>query len=289
MSAPYTVAIAGATGNLGSDVTKIFLHSYRASFSHVIALVRNPSSESARALASAGAELYTIDGANPGPSYEKALNRVDVVVNTLGAKPSETKDALFDAALKSGVRVYFPAEFGLDHRLNEFEDWDSPEWPRKRAHLDRALELGQERIKTIAVFTGLFLERAFGPWFAFDTANHVYTSVGAPTARFSLTSKADIGRALASLSLVALADPSEVPGILRISGTTVSYAEAAEIVQRVCKEVGDEDQAKIVVKSEDAAAFRAATRSAQLSDPEGTGPLGHIRYVLPGILHVWIV
>ncbi|KAH9948291.1 hypothetical protein B0H21DRAFT_788404 [Amylocystis lapponica] len=278
--ASYTVAIAGASGNIGSEITKAFLAEYRSSFPRVIALVRNPSSDGAKALAEAGAELYKVDDANPGPSYEKALKGVDVFVNAFGSVPVALKDTVFDAALKSGVKVYFPSEFGLDHRRNNFEEWDHPEWIGKRAHLNKALELGKEKIKTIAVFTGIFLEGTFGPWFSFDTANHVYTSVGPPTSRFSLTSKRDVGRALAAFSLVALVDPSKVPDILSISGTSVSYAEAAAIVQSVRKAVGDADNQEIVVKSEDLAAFREATRKALQSDPEGTSLLPQLRIVI---------
>ncbi|KAH9911849.1 hypothetical protein B0H21DRAFT_759098 [Amylocystis lapponica] len=280
MPAPYVVAIAGASGNLGSEIIKVFLASYRSSFSRIIALVRNPSSDGAKALAEAGAELYKIDDANLGTSYEKALSGVDALVNVLGKVPTNVKDTIFDAAVKAGVKVYFPSEFGINHLISDFPGWDNKEWTRKRAHLHGSLEAGKGRIKTVAVFNGLFIEDTFGPWFGFDTANHVYTSVGAPTTRFSLTSKTDVGRALGALSLVALADPSKVPDTVSICSATVSHAEVAEIVQRVRKELGDADQEEIVVKSVDLAAFREATRGAQLSNPDGTDPAGHIRIVM---------
>ena len=129
--ARYVVAIAGATGRLGEhtvhyllrdyllivitgkEVSEVFLTTYRPFFSRVLALVRDPSSEGAKALAAQGAELHQVSDANPGPSLAQALRGVDVVVNVLGAASAEFKDALFDAALGADVKVYFPSEFGM--------------------------------------------------------------------------------------------------------------------------------------------------------------------------------
>ena len=94
-------------------MTKIFLTEYRASFPRVLALVRNPSADAAKALAAAGAELYQVDEANAGAAYEKALQGVDVLVNVQSGVPVAGRNVLFDAAVKSGVKVYFPSEFGL--------------------------------------------------------------------------------------------------------------------------------------------------------------------------------
>lgn len=276
----YTVAITGASGNLGSEVTKVFLAEYGSSFSRILALVRNPSSDAAKALAAAGAELVQIDDSNAGPSYEKALQGVDVLVNVQSGVSVASRNTLFDAALKAGVKVYFPTEYGLDHRINDFPGWEHREWVWKREHLERTLEVGKGKIKTIAVFTGLFLEGAFGPWFGFDHANHVYTSVGPANTLFALTAKPDIGRAIASFALVALADPARVPDIVRINGTKTSYQGFAEIVQRVRKELGSPDQETIVVKSEDPDTFREGARKAYLSDAGAASMLPHLRIAL---------
>ncbi|EED77737.1 predicted protein [Postia placenta Mad-698-R] len=112
--AQYTVAIVGATGDLGKYVTAVYLSDqYRTHFSKVIVVVRDPESPGARKLAEAGAELRRVDAANALSSFTRAFSGVDVVVNTVSNAPVRYHDALFDGALQSGVKVYFPSEFGL--------------------------------------------------------------------------------------------------------------------------------------------------------------------------------
>lgn len=129
--AQYVVAIVGATGSLGKahfeshvsasmlfrrhpgkEVVNVFLTAYRPFFPRVLALLRETSSPAAQALAAQGAELHKIDASNPGPSLVKALEGVDVLVSLVGRAPLEYKNAVFEAALKNGVKVYFPSEFG---------------------------------------------------------------------------------------------------------------------------------------------------------------------------------
>jgi len=258
--AKYVVAIAGATGRLGKEVSQVFLTTYRPFFSRVLALVRDPASDAAQALAAQGAELHQVSESAPGPSLEKALQGVDVVVNVLGAASAEFKDALFDAALKEGAKVYFPSEFGVDHRANDFPGYDHPDWIHKAEHARSARERGKGAIKVVAVYTGLFLETAIGPWFGFDTESDTYTCVGSPTQPFTVTSKADIGRALAELALVALSPVSSerVPDDVRIAGATVSFADVRDTVQRVRTDLGV--QSAVVVQSEDIEGARARLR-----------------------------
>lgn len=49
---------------------------------------------------------------DPVASFTKAFQGVDAVVNLLGATSHEFRDAVGEAAIKSGVPVYFPPEFG---------------------------------------------------------------------------------------------------------------------------------------------------------------------------------
>ncbi len=110
----------------------------------------------------------------------------------------------------------------------------------------------------------------------FDTANKTYTSIGDPSQRFSGTSKADIGRAVAELSLLSLGrGAATVPDHVRIGGDTVSFEEIPSIIQKVRKELGKDD-IEITVKSEDLAAFREKTKARQLAEPK-SDPLGHLR------------
>lgn len=66
----------------------------------------------------------------------------------------------------------------------------------------------------------------------FDIDNNVLTCFGPPTQIISFTSTADVGRALARLSTLAL-EPltaTQVPDELRISGSAVSYEEVRDLI-----------------------------------------------------------
>ncbi|GBE78915.1 putative pinoresinol-lariciresinol reductase 3 [Sparassis crispa] len=268
--AQYVVAIAGATGTLGREVTAVFLGSYRPFFSRVIALVRDPSSSGAQALAAKGAELHQLSESDPLPSLVKALEGVDVVVNALPPGPENVQDALVKASVERGVKVYFPSEYGVDHR-KDYWGYKHPAWLGKREHDRRARARGQGKLKVIEVYIGLFLELCLTPFLGFDHANNLYTFYGSPNQRVSWTSKGDIGRALAELSLVALSPElsTRVPDYVRLSGETINITDIRESVQRVRKELGH-DRGEIVLKSEDLENFKKSTQEAFPHDPKAS-------------------
>ncbi|OBZ65444.1 putative pinoresinol-lariciresinol reductase 3 [Grifola frondosa] len=277
----YTVAIAGATGNLGSEICRIFLTEYRPFFSRVLGLVRNTSSPTALSLAAEGAELHQFGTSNDNAPLVKLLEGVDVVVNILPTTvTTELKNALFDAALKGGAKVYFPSEFGVDHRLNDFPGFDHSDWTHKRTHVAEIRQAAEDKLKVVAVYVGLFLEDSIGPWFGFDTASNSYTCVGEPTQRITFTAKSDIGRSLAELALIALSPVSSarVRDDLRIAGSVASFADVRDIAERVRAEL-DVGAKGIELKTEDLASFRERTRGHYLADPT-ISPADHLRILM---------
>lgn len=96
-----------------------------------------------------------------------------------------------------------------------------------------------------------------------------------------MTSKADIGRALAELSLLALSPEtaSRVPDDVHIAGTHASVEDVRDIVQRVRDELGVEPRSKIVLKTEDLETVRAQVRELVLKDPT-VPPMGHLKCVV---------
>ncbi|KZT00209.1 NAD(P)-binding protein [Laetiporus sulphureus 93-53] len=278
--AQYTVAIVGATGNLGKEISNIFLSSYKPFFPRVIAVLRDTTKPEAKALTERGAELRQVDSANAVASFTRAFEGVDIVINAVGASPLEYNNALFEGALKSGVRVYFPSEYGSDYRINDFPGWDFTLWLAKAEHVRKARQLAQGKVKIIAVYPGLFLEGALGV-FGFDTANLTYTCVGSPDKKTALTSKADVGRALAEFSLLALSPDysARVPDDAHIAGGNASYREIRDIVQRVREELGVQPKGEIVIKSQDYETFRAKVREEEIKSP-APGPLRHIMLLI---------
>lgn len=281
--ASYVVALVGATGDLGNHVANVFLTSYRPFFSKIVVIARDTTTASAKQLAAQGAELRQVNSADPVQSFAQAFAGVDVVVSLVGNAPLECKDALFDGALKAGVKAYLPSEYGSDYRVNDFPGWDDVAWIAKAKHVRRARELAQGKVKIVAVYTGLFLEGALGPYssyFGFDTKNLTYTAVGSLDAKTATTTKADIGRSLAELSLLALSPElaSQVPDDVHIAGDNVSYRDVQGIAHRVRDELGL-NKGDIVLKSEDLEAYRATVREDQLKKP-APGPLRHIRILI---------
>lgn len=126
------------------------------------------------------------------------------------------------------------------------------------------------------------------PTVGFDFANNVFTSVGSPDARFSVTSLPDIGRAVSALALVALENPAKVPNYVRISGSSISHSEAREITQRIRKEAGAPNQPEIVLKSEDLQEFRAKLQKERQANPDGpmlAYMLSYIKWVQKPLFH----
>ncbi|KAG8983576.1 hypothetical protein FRB94_007507 [Tulasnella sp. JGI-2019a] len=230
MSAPtsqITIAIAGATGNLGALITKAFLNLHPESVGRVLILTRNLDGEKAKVLEGLGARLVKLDG----PIQAGALKGVDVLVNSLsgGNVPAETSDSLVKEAVASGVKVYFPSEFGMDHRNGP----QNHVWFHEKArHVAAARNIAQGHLQVIQLYIGMFTEVIFGPFFGLDTKSGVYTSLGSGTAdkEVSITSTADIAAAVARLAIIAVADPTSVPDQVRITGDNRSFNELADIV-----------------------------------------------------------
>ena len=103
----------------GREISTVLLTApYRVFFSQVIVFTRDINSASARALAGLGAVLNQLvaqpeSGSEDKDVLQDALRGVDVFINDLGGDANKgLMDRLFDAALASGVAVYFPSEFG---------------------------------------------------------------------------------------------------------------------------------------------------------------------------------
>ncbi|EPT02603.1 NAD-binding protein [Fomitopsis schrenkii] len=279
--ASYTVVLVGATGGLGRDVANVFLTSYKPFFSRIIITARDTTTPEANSLAEKGAELVLVSPLDPATSFTKAFQGVDAVVNLLGATSHEFKDAVGEAAIKSGVAVYFPPEFGTDHRINDFPGYDAADWMFKGQHTRKYRQLGAGKTRVVSVYTGLFLENLIGAHFGFDTANLTYTSVGSSDAKIATTAKADIGRALAEFTLLTVnpETAASVPDDVHVAGNNVSYHEVRDIVQRVRAELGVQPAGEIKLQSVDLPAFKENLRKEHLEKPK-PGLRDHLKVLI---------
>ncbi|KAH7369170.1 isoflavone reductase family protein [Plectosphaerella cucumerina] len=237
-----SVAVAGGTGNLGSKiVTQLLASSSLPRFRDLIVLAR-AESDKTRGFQSQGATVRVYSEDN----LTKALDGVDVLINTVGPSGHHFKEKLLRALPQTSVKLYFPSEFGVDHYVHDFphEEWDA-----KKKHYRLAQEV-ISNIRICRVYAGLFLEDSIGPWFGFDTKHGRYEAVGSPDQITSYTSMRDVGRALGVLSTL---DPGKVPEQVHLSGDSKSMAQVA----RIMEEASGEKEGGIEVTSVPLAEYKA--------------------------------
>lgn len=101
----------------GQVLVKTLLTTFKPFFSRIVALTRDATSSRARELAALGAEVVEIRLEDIKPSDEEhirsAMRELDIMVNVLGPASAQAKDLIAAAAIESGVKVYFPSEFGV--------------------------------------------------------------------------------------------------------------------------------------------------------------------------------
>jgi hypothetical protein len=133
---------------------------------------------------------------------------------------------------KTSLRVYFPSEFGVDHRLHDF---NIPEWDGKRAHYDLVQKTLRENnnfgIIVCRLFVGLFLHSGISAAYGFDTANGVYEAVGSLDQVMSYTEISDIAKVVVELS-TRVVRGMKIPQDLRIAGTHASFRDIASMMGR---------------------------------------------------------
>ncbi|KAG8921180.1 hypothetical protein FRC01_000377 [Tulasnella sp. 417] len=230
---PISIAIAGATGDLVSEI-KFF--------------TRDASSAASQELLNLGVKAI-----DTGISAESFKN-VDVFVSVQGEGTSlEERNAYAKAAADAGVKVYIPTEFGIDYRNLPFEH---PIWGLKRAHDTYARTVSGRKLKVVAICVGLFLDDTFpvGTVLGLDTQGKVYTAVLSSDTPVSFLSRDDIARSVARISVLAAADPASVPDHARISGSSISYRDLAQLVGRVR---GEEIKVETMGEEEAKAAIKA--------------------------------
>ncbi|KAF4263857.1 hypothetical protein CNMCM8714_008009 [Aspergillus fumigatus] len=218
------VAIAGATGHLGKHVAAAFLSPpFNAYFSEIIFLSRHDNPPVPSVPESSGGGAVVTVRKYDEDNLPAALEGVDVLVNTIGASGHEFKEKLLRAFPSTGVQVYFPSEFGVDHYVHDFPHG---EWDQKKRHFELAGQLIPQ-VKVCRVFCGLFLEDSIGPWFGFDTVRGRYGSVGSAKSLVSFTGLEDVGKTVASLAAMPL---MSIPEVVHIAGDTRSIEEIAKVM-----------------------------------------------------------
>jgi hypothetical protein len=135
---------------------------------------------------------------------------------------------LAQAALSSGIRRYFPWQFGVDYDAighgspqNLFDE-----------QLDvRDLLRGQQATNWVIISTGMLTSFLFEPAFGVvDVHGHVVHALGDWDTAVTLTTPDDIGTLTAE---VVLAQPEINNRVIYLAGDTITYGQLAELVDEL--------------------------------------------------------
>jgi len=155
--------------------------------------------------------------------------RFDTVIGCAGMVAGrETPMKLATAALKAGVKRYFPWQFGVDF---EVIGRGSPQ-DLFDAQLDvRELLRAQDKTEWVIISTGMFTSFLFEPVFeVVDFENDTVNALGSLDNSVTLTTPQDIGRLTAE---IVFFEPRFRNQIVYLSGDTVTYGQVASILERV--------------------------------------------------------
>jgi hypothetical protein len=155
--------------------------------------------------------------------------RFDTVIGCAGMVAGrETPMKLARAALASGVKRYFPWQFGADY---DVIGRGSPQ-DLFDAQLEvRELLRAQSQTEWVIVSTGMFTSYLFEPQFGVvDLVTDRITALGSLDNRVTLTTPEDIGRLTAE---IVFFEPRFRDEIVYLAGDTLAYGELAGLLERV--------------------------------------------------------
>jgi len=230
-----SVLLVGATGGLGQYVAQELLNN-RESFSRVgfYHNTARPTDESKAALLKTlqdgGIEIIAADGyANPNP-----YKGFECVMIFLGNHGLHLQPTIIDAAIEAGVRHFYPSEYGAD--VTAGQNWTQRYYKYKvitREHLEQRGKEVPDLGWTLFLL-GRLTEWAAIRHFGFDNKNASARIYGTSSGRQSLINVEDTAQYLVATLQDAFASGENAHRrTYRISGSTVTYGEIFDILQRV--------------------------------------------------------
>ncbi len=235
---PQSILVLGA-GELGLPVLRnLAREAKRAPGSTISVLLRestiNTQAPEKKAdideLRSLGIQMVAADLVNDSiDQLAKVFARFDTVIGCAGMVAGrETPMKLATAALKSGVKRYFPWQFGVDF---EVIGRGSPQ-DLFDAQLDvRELLRAQDNTEWVIISTGMFTSFLFEPVFeVVDFDNNAVNALGSLENSVTLTTPDDIGTLTAQ---IVFFEPRMRNQIVYLAGDTVTYGQVASMMERV--------------------------------------------------------
>ncbi|EIN03752.1 NAD(P)-binding protein [Punctularia strigosozonata HHB-11173 SS5] len=219
MSTIHKVAVAGASGNIGSPVVEQLL----AAKFEVIALSRSGDSSKLPS----GVTVRKVDY-DSVESLVAALKDVNAVVSTVGAAAVPSQTTLIDAASIAGVKRFIPSEYGGEMEDPAYRAIFAPK-VAVQDHLEKVS--AESGLTWTIVLNGPFLDRGLRSGFLLDPLNErkaeIFDGGDKP---FSSTTMATIGKAVASILL----HPEETKNrYVRIHDAVVTQSKLLNIAKEL--------------------------------------------------------
>lgn len=219
------ILVAGATGSLGSRITKVLLEKG----AEVRIIVRPGSDpEKIRILEDLGAKVFQVNIMNPSETIA-ACSGVSCVVSALAGLREvviDTQKALLDAALAAGVPRFIPSDYSLDFTRFSPGENRNLDWRREfHAYLD------QSGIAATSIFNGAFAELLTGqmPMILFKKKLVLYWGKADHPMSFTTMDDTAVFTANAALDVAT-------PRYLHIAGDLKSPAEMRNLVSELSGE-----------------------------------------------------
>ncbi|EEU34304.1 uncharacterized protein NECHADRAFT_50491 [Fusarium vanettenii 77-13-4] len=219
MSAIKTVAIAGASGDLGSHVFKKFVAS-----DFTIRVLKRAGSESTFP---EGTDVVEVDYASV-ESLTAALKGQDAVVSTLTTLAAGAQDTLIEAALAAGVKRFIPSEFGSNLDIPSVRAL--PLFSSKVAIQEKLKALAKEdKITYTFVYNSVFLDWGLAHNFFIDFSKSEATLIDGGNAEFSTTTLSSVADAVVGV----VSHPEETKNrVVYIQDTVLTQKKVLELAKK---------------------------------------------------------
>lgn len=217
-----TVAIVGATGNLGGRIVKAL----SGKEARILALVRKGTEkEKSDSLKQAGADVIEVDMTNKA-ELTSALSGASVVVSALQGLHDVIVDAqtdILEAAIAAGVPRFIPSDFSVD--FTDTPKGENRNFDIRHEFYDR---INEKPIKATSIFNGAFADiLGYSAPFV-DMKNKSIGYWNSPDWKVDVTSMDDTAAYTAAAAL-----DDEAPRKLLIAGFQISAKELQQLASKV--------------------------------------------------------
>ncbi|KEF55878.1 uncharacterized protein A1O9_07458 [Exophiala aquamarina CBS 119918] len=220
MSVVKSVAVAGASGNLGPHIVKALV----TAGLQVTVLTRSKKPGTYDSSVKAVEVDFT-----SVESLTAALQGIDGLVSTVTATAIENQTILIDAAIAAGVKRVIPSEFGsctISPKVADLPMYSS--MFKIKRYLEEQATAGKLTWTVLAC--GAFIDMVFAYPVLLDFANHKVTLYDKGDNRISSTSMDDIGKAIVGIFRIYEETKNK---ILRVSQVILTQNGLLKIAQEL--------------------------------------------------------